>query len=39
MIIPNLEYTVSLEGTPAYTVTRFIPPRGVRLATIVVLDR
>ena len=38
VIIPNLEYAVSLDGTPAYTVTRYIPPPGVGLATIVVLD-
>jgi hypothetical protein len=38
MIIPTLEYAVSLDGTPACTVTRYVPPAGVGLATIVVLD-
>jgi hypothetical protein len=37
-IMPNLEYAISLDGMPAYTVKRYVPPAGVGLATIVVLD-
>ena len=37
-IMPNLEYAISLDGTPAYTVKRYVPPAGVGLATIVALD-
>jgi hypothetical protein len=38
MIMPNLEYAVSLDGTPAYALTRYVPRPGVGLATIAVLD-
>ncbi len=37
-IMPNLEYAISLDGTPAYTVKRYVPPAGFGLATIAVLD-
>ena len=37
-IIPTLEYTQSLEATPIYSITRWIPPVGRRLATVIVLD-
>jgi hypothetical protein len=36
-IIPTLEYTQSLEATPIYSITRWIPPAGLRLATVIVL--
>jgi hypothetical protein len=37
-IIPTLEYAQSLEATPAYSITRWIPPAGLRLATVIVLE-
>ena len=38
VIIPTLEYAQSLEATPIYSITRWIPPVGLRLATVIVLD-
>jgi hypothetical protein len=38
VIIPTLEYAQSLEATPIYSITRWIPPIGLRLATVIVLD-
>jgi len=38
VIIPTLEYAQSLEATPVYSITRWIPPVGRRLATVIVLD-
>ena len=37
-IIPTLEYAQSLEATPIYSITRWIPPAGLRLATAIVLE-
>ena len=37
-IIPTLEYTQSLEASPIYSITRWIPPAGLRLATVIVLN-
>jgi hypothetical protein len=37
-IMPNLEYAIARDGTPAYTKKRYVPPAGLGLATIVVLD-
>jgi len=38
VIIPTLEYAQSLEASPIYSITRWIPPAGLRLATVIVLD-
>ena len=38
VIIPTLEYAQSLEATPIYSITRWIPPIGLRLATVIVLN-
>jgi hypothetical protein len=37
VIIATLEYAISLEATPDYSITKWIPPAGLRLATVVVL--
>jgi hypothetical protein len=37
-IISTLEYAQSLEATPAYSITSWIPPVGLRLATVIVLE-
>ena len=37
VIIPTLEYAQSLEATPDCSITRWIPPAGLGLATVVIV--
>ena len=37
VIIPTLEYAQSLEATPDCSITRWIPPAGLGLATVVIM--
>jgi hypothetical protein len=37
VIIPTLEYAQSLEATPDCSITRWIPPAGLGLETVVIV--
>lgn len=38
VLIPTLGYAQSLGATPIYSITRWSPPAGLQLATVIVLD-
>ena len=38
MLIPDLRYEMSLDATPAYTITRWSPPAGCDFASVITCE-
>ena len=38
MLIPDLRYEMSLNATPAYTITRWSPPAGCDFASVITYE-